>query len=63
MKIEIRDFPIEIVNAAKKALIEVVDELSQKNSDFKRVFESMEEYYKQIKPWSDISEGKYLSIR
>jgi len=63
MNIEIKDFPSEIIESAKKALIEVVEDQSRKSADFKCVFDSMQEYYKQIKPWSDISEGKYLSIR
>jgi len=63
MDIEIRDFPQEIIDAAKKALLEVVEEQSRQSADFKRVFESMESYFQRIKAWSSMSEGKYLSIR
>jgi len=63
MDIEIRDFPQEIIDAAKKALLEVVEEQSRQSADFKRVFASMESYFQRIKAWSSMSEGKYLSIR
>ena len=63
MDIEIRDFPPQIIEAAKKALLEVANEQSKKSEDFKRVFDSMESYYSLIRPWSDISETKFCSIR
>ncbi|WP_300366291.1 TRAP transporter substrate-binding protein [Hydrogenimonas sp.] len=63
VQVDIRDFPPEIIEAAKTALAQVVEEQSGESSDFKRVFESMERYYRTIKPWSDISEAKYLAIR
>ncbi|WP_456381807.1 TRAP transporter substrate-binding protein [Hydrogenimonas sp.] len=63
LNVQIRDFPPEIVEAAKKALQEVVKEQSAESADFERVFASMETYYRRIKPWTDISEAKYLSIR
>jgi len=63
MDIEIRDFPPQIIDAAKKALLEVANEQSEKSEDFKRVFDSMESYYSLMRPWSDISETKFCSIR
>ena len=63
VQVDIRDFPPEIIEAAKTALAQVVEEQSGESSDFKRVFESMERYYRTIKPWNDISEAKYLAIR
>ncbi|WP_201353391.1 TRAP transporter substrate-binding protein [Hydrogenimonas urashimensis] len=61
--VEIRDFPPDIIEAAKKALMQVVEEQSAKSGDFKRVFASMDAYERVIRPWTDISEAKYLSIR
>ncbi|WP_353662786.1 TRAP transporter substrate-binding protein [Hydrogenimonas sp. SS33] len=61
--IKIYDFPKEVIEAAKKAVGEVVEEQSRQSADFKRVYASMEAYYRLIKPWTDISEAKYLSIR
>ena len=63
LDVQIRDFSPEIIEAAKKALMRVVEEQSAESEDFKRVFASMEDYYRLIKPWTDISEAKYLSIR
>ncbi len=63
MNIQVLDFPKEIIEAAKRAMLEVAKSQSEKSADFKRVFHSMEEYYRLVKPWTDISEAKYLSIR
>ncbi|WP_457595007.1 TRAP transporter substrate-binding protein [Hydrogenimonas sp.] len=61
--IEIRDFPPQVIAAAKEAMEEVAREQSRKSEDFKRVFDSMERYYALIKPWTQISETKFCSIR
>ncbi|WP_457592512.1 TRAP transporter substrate-binding protein [Hydrogenimonas sp.] len=63
MDIEIRDFPPQIIEAAKKAMNEVAKEQSEKSADFKRVFDSMEKYYALIKPWTQISETRFCTIR
>ncbi len=63
MNIQIRDFPEEIIESAKKAMEEVAKTQSSVSADFKRVYQSMEAYYRLVKPWTDISEAKYLSIR
>ncbi|BDY13930.1 TRAP transporter substrate-binding protein [Hydrogenimonas cancrithermarum] len=61
--VQIRDFPSDIIAAAKKAVMEVVEEQSARSEDFKHVYASMESYYRRIKPWTDTSEAKYFSIR
>jgi len=63
LNVQIRDFPEEIITAAKEALRKVVEEQSAESEDFRRVFASMESYYRLVRPWTDISEAKYLSIR
>ncbi len=63
MSIEIRDFPPEIIEAAKKAMKEVAAEQSEKSEEFRRVFDSMQSYYRVIKPWTQISETRFCSIR
>ena len=63
MDIEIKDFPTQIIEAAKKAMREVAEEQSAKSEDFKRVFDSMEKYYSLIKPWTQISETRFCTIR
>ena len=61
--VKIYNFPKEVDEAAKKAVREVVAEQSAESADFRRVYASMEEYYRLIKPWTDISEARYLTIR
>ena len=61
--VKIYDFPPEVIAAAKKAVQQVVAEQSAESDDFKRVYASMEAYYRLIKPWTDISEARYLAIR
>jgi len=61
--VQIRTFPKEMMEAAKKALREVLDEQSAKSRDFKRVLESYEAFAKLNKPWNDISTKNFLEIR
>ena len=61
--VQIKTFPKEIMDAAKVALDEVLEEESQKNADFKRVLESYEAFYKLNKPYDDISTRNFLNIR
>ncbi len=63
MDVQIRNFPPEIIEAAKEAMRQVAKEQSEKSADFKRVFESMERYYSLIKPWTQISETRFCTIR
>jgi len=61
--VQIRTFPKEMMDAAKKALHEVLDEQSRQSEDFKRVLESYEAFVKLNKPWDDISTKNFLEIR
>ncbi|WP_457596436.1 TRAP transporter substrate-binding protein [Hydrogenimonas sp.] len=61
--VRIYDFPNDVIEAAKKAVKEVVDEQSAKSEDFKRVYASMAAYARLVEPWTEISEGRYLQIR
>ncbi len=61
--VKIYNFPKAVDEAAKKAVMEVVADQSAKSADFKRVYASMASYYRLVKPWTDISEARYLSIR
>jgi TRAP-type mannitol/chloroaromatic compound transport system substrate-binding protein len=61
--VKIKTFPNEIMQAAKKALGEVLEEESQKSADFKRVLQSYEAFAKLNKPWDDISTKNFLEIR
>jgi len=61
--IEIKDFPKEIMDAAKVALDEVLASEAKKSEDFKRVLKSYNEFVKLNKPWNDISTKHILEIR
>ncbi|MBD3789085.1 MAG: TRAP transporter substrate-binding protein DctP [Campylobacterales bacterium] len=61
--LQIKTFPKEVIDAAKKALNQVLLEESQKSEDFKRVLESYTAFEKLNKPWDDISTKNFLEIR
>jgi TRAP-type mannitol/chloroaromatic compound transport system substrate-binding protein len=61
--VQIKTFPKEMMEAAKKALREVLADESAKSSDFKRVLNSYEAFAKLNKPWDDISTKNFLEIR
>jgi len=56
-------FPKDVSEAGKKGLQEVVSELSAKNRDFEKVYNSIENYLSLSKAWSDISLGHFLNER
>ncbi len=61
--VKVMSFPTEVMNAAKKALKEVLAKQSQESTDFKRVLQSYEAFAKLNKPWDDISTKNFLEIR
>ena len=61
--IQIKSFPKEVMDAAKKALQEVLADESAKSEDFKRVLISYEAFVALNKPWNDISTKNFLEIR
>ena len=61
--VEIKTFPPEVIDAAKKALKDVLAQESAKNEDFKRVLKSYETFSSLNKPWDDISTKNFLEIR
>ncbi len=63
LNVQIKDFPPQIIKAAKKAFLEVTKEQSTSSADFEKVFDSMERYYSLVKPWTEISESRFYSIR
>lgn len=56
-------FPDDVNRAGKKALYEVIDELSTKNKDFAQVYESVEKYLELSRAWSDVSLKNFLNNR
>jgi TRAP-type mannitol/chloroaromatic compound transport system substrate-binding protein len=61
--VQIKSFPKDMMDSAKIALAEVLDEESKKNPDFKRVLESYNSFTKLNKEWDDISTKNFLDIR
>ena len=59
----LKSFPTDVIEEAKKALIEVVSLQSDKSADFKRVYESASSFLQASKSFSDVSLKKYLNIR
>jgi len=63
LNISINQFPNDVMIAGKKALNEVIDELSSKNNDFKEVYASIENYLQLSKEWNDVSLRYFLNER
>ena len=61
--VQIKTFPKDMMDAAKVALNEVLEEESKKSEDFKRALKSYEAFIKLNKPWDDISTKHFLEIR
>ncbi len=63
LNIEIKQYPSDVIDAGKKALKEVIAELSAKNNDFEKVYASIEKHLTLSKEWSDISSRYFLNER
>ncbi|MCK4738011.1 MAG: TRAP transporter substrate-binding protein DctP [Sulfurimonas sp.] len=63
LDISIYQFPKDVIQAGKKALTDVVSELSEKNSDFKKVYDSIHKHLNLSKEWSDASLRYFLNER
>jgi TRAP-type mannitol/chloroaromatic compound transport system substrate-binding protein len=61
--VKLRDFPSDVISAAKKGLEHVVVTESKANSDFKKVYESASSFLNNSKVYTDISLKNYLNIR
>ena len=63
MDVELLKYPKDVIEAGKKALQEVLNEQSLKNKDFKKVNDSINNYLKLSKAWSDVSLGYFINER
>jgi len=63
LNVTLLEFPDEVTQAGKKALVEVIAEQSAKNEAFKRVYSSIDEYLKLSKAWSQTSLQYFLNNR
>ncbi len=62
-EVQIKSFPRDMMDAAKVALAEVLEDESQKSEDFRRVLESYNHFSQLNKAWDDISTRNFLNIR
>ena len=63
LDVKLLQFPDEVTQAGKKALAQVIEELSSKNKDFEIVYASINKHLQLSKEWSDASLGYFLNIR
>ncbi|WP_152182892.1 TRAP transporter substrate-binding protein [Sulfurimonas indica] len=63
LDVKLSRFPDDVTEAGKKALKEVITELSSQNSDFAKVYDSINKHLQLSKEWSDASLGYFLNIR
>jgi len=63
LNIDILQYPADVIDAGKKALKDVLAELSSQNKDFKNVYASIENHLKLSKEWSDASLRYFLNER
>ncbi|KIM10890.1 MAG: C4-dicarboxylate ABC transporter, partial [Sulfuricurvum sp. PC08-66] len=61
--IEVRNFPQDVMEAAKKAFEEVIVEQSALSEDFARVWQNTLSFLNQSKAWSQVGLGHYLNLR
>ncbi len=61
--VQIRTFPKEMMDAAKIALQEVLQNEAQKSEDFKRVLKNYQAFTQLNTPWNKISTQHLLNIR
>ncbi len=63
LDVTLSKFPKDVIKEGKKALNEVIDELSSKNKDFEKVYASIEKHLNLSKEWSDTSLKYFLNER
>jgi len=63
LNVKILQYPQEVISAGKTALQDVIRDLSKQNSDFAKVYNSIDEYLQLSKKWSDTSLGYFLNER
>jgi TRAP-type mannitol/chloroaromatic compound transport system substrate-binding protein len=59
----LKEWPADVVVEAKKALMKVIEEQSQKSRDFKKVWEKIEPFWQENIDWTNLSKKNYLKMR
>ena len=57
------NFPEDVNEAAKKAMIEILHEYSEKSKDFAKVYNNIKSFFPKIRKWTDTLPKWYLDIR
>ena len=60
-KVQIKQFPAEVLSKLNKISDEILLQLSQKNNLSKKVYDSYVNFLSRVRPWTLISEDGYLS--
>ena len=63
LNVELLTYPKDVITAGKKALSEVITELSSKNKDFELVYNSIDKHLALSREWSDTSLRYFLNER
>jgi TRAP-type mannitol/chloroaromatic compound transport system substrate-binding protein len=63
LDVTLSQYPQDVIDAGKKALKEVIDDLGTKNKDFALVYESIQKHLAPSKEWSDVSLKYFLNER
>ncbi|MDH4943916.1 substrate-binding domain-containing protein [Sulfurimonas sp. C5] len=63
LNVTLSQFPQDVMEAGKKALVEVISEQSAQNKDFATIYDSIQKYLHLSKEWSDVSLGYFLNQR
>ena len=58
-KVQVREFPADMIRELKKLAAEVYTEESGKNADFKKVYEAYQAFQMKNNDWNNISEQAY----
>lgn len=61
--VTIREYPAEIIEAAKTATVEVMESLAERDSLTRKIVESYQSAARHLDPWSKISIRAFLSAR
>jgi TRAP-type mannitol/chloroaromatic compound transport system substrate-binding protein len=63
LHVTLLQFPSDVIDAGKKALSDVIEELSASNDDFRKVYASIDKHLKLSREWSDTSLRYFLNER
>lgn len=60
--VQLRRLPDDVLEAFRQQMVEIHQEMSAKDPDYKRVYESMSAYQQQVRKFHDVSERAYYEL-